>query len=153
MEGQDGLFPKAEIKFQILATLGTGRMPTRAHADDAGYDLYTSEPTVIPPGAFVDVPTAVALQLPDGAWGFLTGRSSTLRKRGLLVHTGIIDTGYRGELFAGAWNLTEEPVTIEEGERIAQIIILTNATMETIMVQGMLDRHERGVAGFGSSGS
>jgi len=141
------------ISVKHLDVLGTPRTPTRAHADDAGFDLYTSETVVIPPRQFVDVPTGIALQLPPNHWGFLTGRSSTLRKRGLLVHTGIIDTGYRGELFAGAWNLTDGDVIIEEGERLAQIIIMPNESAKMIMILATtLGDHERGVAGFGSSG-
>jgi dUTP pyrophosphatase len=145
------------IPVQYLNTLeGQPALPTRAYPDDAGYDLYVSETTEVPPGAFVDIPTGVAMQLPDWSWGMLTGRSSTLRKRGLLVNTGIIDTGYRGELYAGVFNLTKETVVVEVGERIAQIIILTNATRLTSVVPLLegetLEPHSRGNNGFGSSG-
>jgi dUTP pyrophosphatase len=143
------------IHVQYLHTLnGQPSMPTRAYRDDAGYDLYVSETTEVPSGAFVDIPTGVAMQLPSWSWGMLTGRSSTLRKRGLLVNTGIIDAGYRGELYAGVFNLTDQTVVVEAGERIAQIIILDNATARTVVMEsaGELDPHERGSNGFGSSG-
>lgn len=136
--------------------LGPGaRVPTRAWDDDAGFDLFVSERTTIPAGQFVDVPCAIAVQLPDWTWGFLTGRSSTLRKRGLLVTTAVIDCGYRGELFAGTQNLTDHTVVVEEGERIAQLIILPNITrdLQPIVVEGELEPHDRGTNGFGSSGS
>lgn len=136
-----------------LDTLGESWMPTRAHADDAGLDLYVSESRTIGPGEFVDLPTAIAVQLPPGTWGLLTGRSSTLRKRGLLVNQGIIDPGYRGELFAGVWNLGAQPVTVEPGERLAQLIVMPNITEATRVVSAeLLDEHERGIRGFGSSG-
>lgn len=148
--------PVDEIKVRYLETLGRPQMPTRAHADDAGYDLYVSEDTIVQPGTFVDIPTAVALELPFWSWGMLTGRSSTLRKRGLLVHTGIIDAGYRGELYAGVWNMTDDEVLVAQGDRIAQLIILDNSTMQTSMrLLGpgqALGEHARGVNGFGSSG-
>lgn len=83
----------------------------------------------------------------------LTGRSSTLRQRGLLVNQGIIDTGYRGELFAGVWNLTSDSVVAQPGERLAQLIIMTNTTIDTYMSEyTTLDHSERGISGFGSSG-
>lgn len=130
------------------------RMPMRAHPDDAGWDLFVSQATVIPPHGFQDVPSGVSLQLPNGYWGMLTGRSSTIRKRGLLVVQGIIDTGYTGELFSAVWNLTSEPVTLERGERVAQLIILPNATARTLMVEAeALKSTSRGSAGFGSSGA
>lgn len=146
-----------KLRVKLLDTLlGQPKLPTRAYNDDAGFDLYTSERTEIPAGAFIDIPTNIAIELPYWAWGMLTGRSSTLRKRGLLVHTGIIDPGYRGELYAGAFNLTGETVVVEAGERVAQFIIIQNATAEVdIELLGpdeSFNPHPRGEQGFGSSG-
>lgn len=133
---------------------GEGRMPTRAYATDAGLDLYVSEQTVVPPGGFRDVPAGISVELPDHQWGLVTGRSSALRERGLLAHTGVIDPGYRGPLFAGAFNLTDQPVTLEVGERVAQFIIMHNATrlVDPIEVRE-LSPSPRGTNGFGSSGA
>lgn len=130
------------------------RMPIRAHSDDAGWDLFVSQEVVVPPHGFLDVPSGVSVELPNGYWGLLTGRSSTIRKRGLLVVQGVIDTGYRGELFSAVWNLTSEAVKIARGERIAQLILLPNATAQSVLVrhEGDLAGSERGFGGFGSSG-
>lgn len=131
-----------------------GRMPTRAYEDDAGLDLYVSDETTIMPGTFSDVPCGISCELPDWSWGLVTGRSSALRKRGLLVHSGVIDAGYRGPLYAGAWNMTDQPVTVEVGERIAQMIIVNNATKRVNPVRSdQLTQSARGAAGFGSSGA
>jgi len=139
------------VKWQKLAD--TGRQPSRAYLDDAGLDVYVSKQTVIPPSQFVDIPTDIAVELPSDSWGMLTGRSSTTRKRGLLVNQGIIDTGYRGELYIGAWNLTNEPVTLYPGDRIAQLIIISNRTAEVQLIEKqMLSQHPRGTSGFGSTG-
>lgn len=128
-------------------------LPTRTYADDAGFDLYTSKQVTVAPGAFVDVPTGVAVQMEPYHWGMLTGRSSTLRNRGLLVQTGIIDPGYRGELYAGVFNTGRGAVTIEPGERVAQLIIMGNQTQTVTPVWAeRLDEHPRGRNGFGSSG-
>lgn len=129
------------------------RLPTRGYGDDAGLDLYVVGNWTIEAGAFLDVPCGVAVELPDWSWGLLTGRSSTLRAKKLLVHSGIIDSGYRGPLFAGVWNMSEVDVEVKNGERIAQLIILPNTTKDVNPVQASsLKPHERGEAGFGSTG-
>jgi dUTP pyrophosphatase len=131
-----------------------GQEPTRAYPDDAGFDLYVSTSVTIPPQSFEDVHTDVSMELPSDSWGMLTGRSSTLRKKGLLVNQGIIDTGYRGELFIGCWNLTDKPVTLEPGDRVGQIIVLTNRTAALSLTQvDTLSSHQRGLKGFGSTGN
>jgi dUTP pyrophosphatase len=141
----------ASVKW--TTTQPEGQSPRRAYHDDAGFDLYVSRETVIPPGKFADVHTDVAIELPTVSWAMLTGRSSTLRKKGLLVNQGIIDPGYRGELYIGCWNMTNHEVTVYPGERIGQIIILPNMTAEMSLVQTEhLSYHPRGTNGFGSTG-
>lgn len=136
---------------KVLVKQGDGRVPSRAHETDAGFDLYVSRPAVIEPNQFMDIHTDVQIAMPDGVWARIEGRSSTLRKRGLLVNTGIIDTGYTGELFAGVWNLTDEPVKVEVGERLAQLIFCPMVIPELVMAT-QLPETDRGTSGFGSSG-
>lgn len=142
-----------------LVFTGPGPLPTRAHSGDAGFDLYVSEERVVPAGEFVDVPCGVSIALPDDLWARITGRSSTLRRRGLLVAEGVIDAGYRGPLYAGVWNLTEESVTLPAGDRVAQIVIHPNiAPMLRPILIGQqefeaIPHDGRGTSGFGSTGS
>lgn len=132
---------------------GTALAPSRAYPDDAGMDLYVIEETTIRPGEFVDVPTGLAVELPGGTWGFLTGRSSSFRTHHLLVIPGIIDVGYRGELFSGVTNLGTEDVVLNRGDRVAQLIVLPNMTELLDLKQvPALASHPRGGKGFGSSG-
>lgn len=128
-------------------------MPSRSYPGDAGFDLYVQEDMVVQPGDFVDVPCGCAVQLPNHLWAMITGRSSTLRKHNLLVATGVIDTGYRGPLFAGVKNLGDTPFEVKKGMRLAQLIPFGNVAESLRLVESpTLDLSERGGAGFGSSG-
>lgn len=146
-------------------------VPTREYDDDAGLDLYVSKDTTLPWGEFVDVPCGVKVQLPSWSWGLLVGRSSTFRRRQIEVQLGVIDAGYRGELFAACiWRPSElanerltpgavpeikqDHVTVKEGERLAQLIVIPNGTRDVEPVPSQqLSGHKRGENGFGSSGA
>lgn len=142
----------------LIFTSDGGKMPTRSHDADAGWDLYVSEERTIGPGEFCDVPCGIRVALPPRVWARISGRSSTLRKRQLMVAEGVIDGGYRGPLFSGVWNLGTEPHTVHVGERIAQLLLhdLISGRYQPIEVDGhRFDRvpsDGRGEAGFGSSG-
>ena len=132
--------------------------PAKAYTDDAGFDLAIVQGATIHPGDFVDLPTGVAVQLPPGYWGMLTGRSSALRTWGLLVNQGIIDNGYRGELKIGVQNVSADAVKLAAGTRIGQLIPMPmfNANERgsrwyTNQVQE-LGTTLRGIKGFGSTG-
>lgn len=129
-------------------------LPTRSYDGDAGFDLYTLEDWTIQPGEFTDVPVGCAVQFPDGVWGMITGRSSTVRKLDLLVTVGVIDTGYRGPLFAGVRSLRKHAYVIKKGERIAQLIPFPNMAQSLHATPvDVLSPSDRGEAGFGSSGA
>lgn len=156
----------------VVQVAGDGELPTRSYSGDAGFDLYVRPPTPgdgagvwvepggygpstwkIRPGQFVDIPCGVAVELPERMWARIVGRSSTLRKRGLMVAEGTIDQGYRGELFSGVWNLSSMDAYVKAGERIAQLIPmhLTAERVRMVRVEKLSDS-DRGEAGFGSSG-
>jgi dUTP pyrophosphatase len=139
---------------QVLFTIlpgGLAQMPKRAYEGDAGFDLFCSRTTLIPPGGFRDIPHDIAISLPTGYWGRITGRSSTFRKHLLHVVEGVIDNGYRGPLFSGVWNTKDTIHTVAVGDRVGQIIIQRIEAPEWIEV-AELPESERGEKGFGSSG-
>ena len=126
-------------------------MLRRAYPGDAGFDLFCQGEHQIAPGASLDIPLGVRVQLPEGWWGLLTGRSSALRKRGLVVVQAVIDQGYRGPLYACVQNTTGRVVVVKHGERLAQLVPLPLFPGWVVPVQE-LDGHGRGTNGFGSSG-
>lgn len=142
-----------EIRF-VSEKLGPELTPARAHPGDAGFDLFVSRDVRIGVGEFVDVPCGISVQFPPGVWGMITGRSSTLRKRGLLVAQGIIDQGYRGPLYAGVQNLGQNVQEVEAGERLCQLIPFPVLADHLSFVRvEKLDQHARGTNGFGSTGA
>jgi dUTP pyrophosphatase len=129
--------------------------PRRGYPGDAGFDLVVERDVTVKVDTFVDVPCGVSVEMPPGTWGLITGRSSTLRRRGLLVTQGIIDNGYRGELFAGVQHLNQgPPVELRRGERIAQFIpFRLEAPGLRLRRVAELAESDRGVSGFGSTGA
>jgi dUTP pyrophosphatase len=125
-------------------------LPTRAHADDAGLDLYALEDCVVPSGEGRLLRTGVAVAVPAGHVGLVCDRSS-LAKRGLKTAGGVIDAGYRGELGVMIWNLSREPQPVKKGERCAQMLVIPIATPAPVEAED-LGATARGAGGFGSTG-
>lgn len=139
------------MKLKVRRVDPRAAMPSYAYPGDAGMDLTVVGRATLAPGEAVDIPTGLRIELPEGYWGRITGRSSTMRKRGLLVNEGVIDQGYRGELFVYVKNLNGHDIFIERGERLAQLILAPIVRMEIEEV-GWIADSERGEKGFGSSG-
>lgn len=125
-------------------------LPTRAHPDDAGLDLYSAADVLLPPMGGAMARTGIALALPPQHVGLVADRSS-MAKRGVKTAGGVIDAGYRGEIHIVLRNLTQEEILLKKGERIAQLLILPIATPAVKEVE-KLDETQRGAKGFGSSG-
>lgn len=107
---------------------------------------------VINPGERKLLPTDIRLEIPDGYWVAVEARSST-SKQSLIVPKGVIDTGYRGEIFAQIINVSTQPVKIHHGDRLVQLILQKNETKDLVIEEvDELSPSERGESGFGSSG-
>jgi dUTP pyrophosphatase len=132
-------------------------MPERAHPGDAGYDLRSVERVDLAPGARALVRTGISVAIPKGYAGLVLPRSGLAIRHGIsLVNTpGLIDSGYRGEIQVPLINHDrEETFLIEEGTRIAQLVLVRAAAAFFAEVQFLEPATDgRGESGFGSSGS
>lgn len=135
----------------VQALVGYAKVPVLAHNNDVGYDLYSVENWTIFPFERIDVSCGIAIAMPDSMYGRITGRSSSVRK-GLLVHEGIIDPGYRGPLFAYVSNITNNPIDLRSGDRVAQLIFAP-AIRPALTLTPSLPESERGYRGLGSTGN
>jgi dUTP pyrophosphatase len=130
-------------------------LPSYASPGAAGADLHAAveRTLVVGPGERVAVPTGLVLELPAGYEGQVRPRSGLALDRGLtLVNApGTIDSDFRGELKVLLVNLGREPVTIERGDRIAQLVVgpVVRAAFEEVE---SLSPTDRGARGFGSTG-
>lgn len=128
--------------------------PSYAQPGDAGADLRSTIDVTLEPGERAMVPTGIAIALPDGYAAFVHPRSGLAIKHGLsMVNTpGTIDAGYRGEISVLLINHDRsERITIERGDRIAQLVIQQVAQASFVEVDE-LPTSIRGGGGFGSTG-
>lgn len=120
---------------------------------DAGYDLHAIENCRAVPGERVLVDTGLHLEIPGGCVGLVKDRSS-VAAAGLQTIAGVIDSAYRGELKVLLVNLSDAPVDISAGQKIAQLLILPVSSPPIEFVESLADlsETERGAGGFGSTG-
>jgi dUTP pyrophosphatase len=141
-----------ELRFVKLNERAT--LPTRAHDNDAGLDLYAAESARLAPGARVRVGTGLAVRIPEGVGGLVLPRSGLALRHGItLVNSpGLIDPGYRGEVQVLLLNTdpTRE-FQISVGDRIAQLLLVPVVHASPLQADA-LDESTRGEGGFGSSG-
>lgn len=127
------------------------QMPSRGTEGSAGLDLYCAEDFALYTGLVAKIPTGIAMEIPEGHYGLLTGRSSTALKN-VLVFSTICDSDYRGEIFITARFDGEGEYKIKRGDRIAQIVIQPYTKLNPEQTNE-LNKTARGSGGYGSTGS
>ena len=144
-----------KVRFRRLPSNPDLPLPGRATEHAAGYDVRSSEDAVtLQPGEIRLVGTGLVMELPEGVECQVRPRSGLALKHGITLPNspGTIDPDYRGELGVIMQNLGSEPVTLERGERIAQLVF---ARFEAPQIEEVeeLSATERGEGGFGSTGT
>lgn len=125
------------------------KMPTRAHALDAGLDIYAMGDWELAPHSFGAIPTGVHVQVPEGCVGKLESKSSHMLLG--LTCRGTIDCGYTGEIKAIVFNHSDQRVRFADGDKVTQLVLYPIITPEPVEVEE-LEETERGAGGFGSTG-
>lgn len=142
------------LKVQIINN-SKHPLPAYATALSAGVDLRAnlSEPLTLAPLQRCLVPTGLYIALPEGYEAQVRPRSGLALKKGITVlnSPGTIDADYRGEICIILVNLSSEPFVIEDGERVAQMVIARHEQAEWEEVE-VLDETQRGAGGFGHTG-
>lgn len=142
------------VQVKFIRLREGAHIPTKAHEDDAGFDLYAAEDFTLRAHGFGCVPTALSIELPLGYEAQVRPRSGLAAKYGVTVLNapGTVDAGYRGEVKVILINHGDEDFAITAGMRIAQMIISPVLGAEFVEVSA-LKESLRGEGGFGSSGT
>lgn len=139
------------IKIKTLS----GQLPQYETAGSAGMDIraYIEEPVTIAPGKRVLIPTGLFMEIPEGYEVQIRARSGLAVKHGIGLTNGIgtIDSDYRGEIKVSLINWGEEDFTVNNGDRIAQIVVAKYERAQLVQAEE-LSETERGSGGFGHTG-
>lgn len=123
--------------------------PKRAHRADAGLDLFGISEVIVPAKGMAVVDTGCHAEIPPYHVGFVKSKSSLMLKG--ITTDGTIDCGYTGSIRVVLFNHSNQDVTLQAGQKIAQLVILPIVTPDVEIV-AHLDDTERGTGGFGSTG-
>ncbi len=136
---------------QVQLLTPTSQAPARQSDQAAGYDLHLDEDLVLFPNERKLVSTGIAVAIPYGYYGRIAPRSSLAVKKYIDIGAGVVDSDYRGEVKVLMIYSGKERLSLERGDRIAQLI-LEKITLPEIEIVSTLDSTERGAGGFGSTG-
>ena len=143
------------MKVDIKILHKNASQPAYQTEQSAGMDLTAQidEPVKIEPHGRVIIPTGIAISLPVGYEAQIRGRSGMAAKFGIMPANGVgtIDADYRGEIMVLLVNFSADDFTINDGERIAQMVIARHEQGEFVEVEE-LDETERGEGGYGHTG-
>ena len=131
-------------------------IPTYGTEFSAGADLYAcmDEAVSLAPGETTLIKTGLSMEIPAGYAGLIYARSGLATKKGLAPanKVGVIDADYRGEVMVCLHNHGTQPQTVEDGDRIAQLVVAPYLTANFVPAEE-LEATQRGAGGFGSTGS
>lgn len=144
-----------KIKVQVKKTDPRAVLPTYGSLFAAGADLYllSDDDVTIAPGETKLLHTGLSMAIPEGYAGLIYARSGLASKKGLAPanKVGVVDADYRGEIMVALHNHSSLPATLENGERIAQMVITPFLAIDFEESETLSDT-ARGAGGFGSTG-
>ena len=126
------------------------KLPTRAHRNDAGLDLYTPRDIVINGGCSGEIDTGVHVAVPKGCVGLVKSKSG-LMFRHEITTDGTVDEDYTGSVNVKLFNHGHQPIYFQAGDKVAQLVVVP-CIKEELEVVKELEETERGTDGFGSTG-
>lgn len=138
------------MKIKVKKLKENAKLPKYHHPGDVGMDLYSMEEVTIPPMGHYRFFHGFALEFPEGNAGIIMDKSS-ISKAGLIHMGGVFDAGYRGEYNTHLVNLGSEPYTVEEGDKVSQLVIVPVVIAE-LEETDTLNESSRGMGAFGSTG-
>lgn len=138
-----------------IVNKSTSRLPEYKTEESAGLDLkaFLENSVTLEPLQRALIPTGLFIEIPKGFEGQIRARSGLAIKHGISLINGIgtIDSDYRGEVKIAVVNISNEPFTINNGDRIAQLVINKHERVQLVEVDE-INETERGTGGFGSTG-
>lgn len=143
-----------QYKLKIKRISDKAVLPNYAHEGDAGLDLYAVKELILNPGDRGLVHTGIQIELPKNTEAQIRPRSGLALKHGIttLNSPGTIDEGYRGEIGVILINHSDETFKVEEGMKIAQMVVKPVLKVEITEVEELSSDTDRSENGFGSSG-
>lgn len=148
--------PAAPLRVRIKKLHPDAVVPVKAHPSDAGFDLTAVSVEYDSINGCIVYHTGLAFEIPAGYVGLIYPRSSIFKKNLLLTnHTGVLDSGYRGEVLAKFKRIGRDPrlaSVYDVGERIAQLVIMPYPAVEFVEGSELSDT-DRGAGGYGSTGA
>ena len=124
--------------------------PERAHKTDAGLDLRSPERFILWSHSRKVIDTGVHIEIPEGYAGLLRSKSGLMCDHGILSD-GTVDSGYSGSVRVCMINTSNEPYTVEKGDKISQLVVVP-CQLDPVEIVDQIATGERGENGFGSTG-
>jgi len=139
------------MALQVKRLSSDAILPIRGSAGAAGYDICSTQDTIILAGRRGVINTGISVKLPPGCYGRIAPRSGLAVKSGIQIGAGVIDPDYTGEIKVVVFNHDQMPYVVKRGYRIAQLVLEACMTPDVEEVDD-ISGTDRGEGGFGSTG-
>lgn len=136
------------MKIKVIGFQNFVKMPERAHRNDSGADVFATKHEVVPPHSSVAIPLGFGVELPDG-YDLIIHSKSGLSKKGIGCFNAPVDSGYKGEIHALVYNVTDKPYEFEKGDKVGQLVMRPVIYCDYVED---FDEESRGSGAFGSTG-